>query len=186
MTCLVDLFKRDRPTKTKAWKGVNAFAYQAKLQTSHLSLYLKEVLSKASQFRQCQVAGLEFDISTCFDSISVKLIVNALAFWNFHPRPIAAYIFDILYFMGHANVAGISSTSGFPMQKLRQGGPDGPFIFDVVCRYLTLQVYQAWDREGVSRFLFDDGSIDGSLVWWADNGWLLSTCGYPFSSSCRQ
>ena len=93
--------------------------------------------------------------------ISVKLIVNALAFLDFHPRLIAAYICEILYLMGHANVAGISSTSGFPMQKLRQGGPDGPFIFDVVFRYLTLQVYQAWGREGVFRFLFDDGSIDG-------------------------
>ena len=27
----------------------------------------------------------------------------------------------------------------------------------------------------MSRFLFDDGSIDGALVWWVDNGWLLST-----------
>ena len=58
----------------------------------------------------------------------------------------------------------------FAYDKLRQGGSDGPFLWNTIVRYLTCLIRDRWAVPGT-----DIDGIMVSPIWWADSFGILSS-----------
>ena len=174
MKCLVAIAKKSVPVlKRPLWNSVNSFAYQNHHSCAHVGTILTEMISRANIFRNSRISIVEGDIQTCFDEVTLVFWEETITFWQFRPRLVCALLKELTHMEGTARLGAVSTHDTFTYDKLRQGGADGPWLWDMSVRYLTHLIVERWRQNGRSELYVDGLSI--SLLWWADNFWIVAT-----------
>ena len=156
----------ERQINTKCQGFACCFAYSKNRSTVEIVLVLVNVFLVVHDWATRLGAAIYVgDVATAFDTCPIISCAHAMFAQGVEPESIAAYMKEQIALHMQVSFCGINVESPF-VGALKQGGRDGPKVWNILCRWLLHMIGEGWKHEGLG-FHFEH--IVFTHACWSDN-----------------
>ena len=152
------------------WRKQCIFGFEPDRNTEEIIVGLTAILQKGREWGdQFGATMISADVRSAFDLVTVPMVVTCMRYWRFPPSIIKAIIGESIDVKARAELLGYCSTGEFPFGRIKQGGMESPFCWNLILRTILDRLALRWAGRGVEL------SAVGHLAYmcWADNVYLV-------------
>ena len=111
VACIVALLSEAIPQhKQHLWHSCPVYAYEQDHMSEFVAFTIRELLGKASVFKDFEIYIFEGDIKSAFDHLSLSVIEKSLAYWDFPPDLVLAIIAEMSFLSFTAEIGDVSTS----------------------------------------------------------------------------